>query len=241
MSGLLTPKQAAQLRKLAFPYRRRAELGKQWNQRSEDELWLKVLGQIVVVGNARPGYVLGRSREARKQLSVARLQVLSGKARQKHVHRILLAIGTRYVGKNWISDKKSRAAARNFQALMQAGGPRRFFQKCAALRSETERINFLLKGKKLRYYGDKGARDTLIDLGLAKNCMALDARIQGLLGNLGVKGRGLVQRHYEQLERELIQKVAKPMGISGARLDRILFQNYDAILADMRLQQTGHS
>ena len=35
---------------------------------------------------------------------------------------------------------------------------------------------------------------------------------------------------YRQIERELIQKVATPLGMSGALLDRVLFQNYDRIL-----------
>ena len=40
--------------------------------------------------------------------------------------------------------------------------------------------------------------------------MALDARIQGLLKKLGAKAKGSVDRHYEEIEKELIKQVAKP-------------------------------
>ena len=82
--------------------------------------------------------------------------------------------------------------------------------------------------KELKYYGNKGARDTLIELRLAENCMALDARIYGLLAKVGVKVSP--DDIYRQIEKELIQKVATPLGMSGALLDRVLFQNYKRIL-----------
>lgn len=37
-------------------------------------------------------------------------------------------------------------------------------------------------------------------------------------------------KHYEEIEQELIDKVAKPTGLSGGELDRALFQNYGDIL-----------
>lgn len=82
--------------------------------------------------------------------------------------------------------------------------------------------------RSLQYYGNKGARDTLIELGLAENCMALDTRILGVLKKVGVKV--VPDDIYREIEKELIRKVATPLGISGALLDRILFQNYDRIL-----------
>jgi thermostable 8-oxoguanine DNA glycosylase len=56
--------------------------------------------------------------------------------------------------------------------------------------------------------------------------LALDSRILGLLKEVGVKIRkGSLNRNYEKIEEELIEKVAKPLGISGGQLDRILFKN----------------
>ena len=46
--------------------------------------------------------------------------------------------------------------------------------------------------------------------------MALDARIFGVLKRVGV--RVSPDDIYRQIEKELIEKVAEPLGISGARL-----------------------
>jgi hypothetical protein len=38
---------------------------------------------------------------------------------------------------------------------------------------------------------------------------------------------------YKQIEKELREKVAAPLRISGALLDRILFRKYDDILGEL--------
>lgn len=157
----------------------------------------------------------------------------SDRALQKYLHEFLVGIGTRHVSKKkgWKEDKKARAAVCTFRALMKAGGPRKFFKRVAALPTEKERIQFLSNRETFEYYGKKGARDTLIELGLAKGCLALDARILGLLEKVGVEiMRSSLDRNYERIEGELIAKVAKPLGNSGARLDRILFQYNNQIV-----------
>jgi hypothetical protein len=191
-------------------------------------LWRTVLSQIVVVGSAAPGERLQREPNMAMKVAIRRLKKChSDAALQKYLHEFLAMLGTRYVSKKkgWEKDKKARAAVCNFRALMKAGGPRKFFKRVAAFPTEQERIQFLSNRETFQYYGKKGARDTLIELGLAKECLALDARILGLLEKVGVEiKRGSLDRDYERIEGELIAKVAKPLGISGARLDRVLFQ-----------------
>jgi hypothetical protein len=234
-AALLTEAQARTLRKLVARYKKEVRPWKSWKRRTPDELWRKVLTQVIVVGNAGPGYLLERSVEAKRQVSLARLKSFRNDraAVKRHLHRILLALGTRYVGKSWRKDRKAHAAAQNYLALVTSGGPKRFFTKVAAQRTEKERLQFLTE--RLRYYGDKGARDTLIELHLASNCMALDVRIAGLLRRLGAKVSESLGRDYEEVEKELIHRIAVPCHLTGAELDRILFQNYDAILADLKL------
>jgi thermostable 8-oxoguanine DNA glycosylase len=139
------------------------------------------------------------------------------------------------VGKK-LRNRKVDAAVHNFTALSETGGPRRFFEQVAALTGEPERIKSLHNREKtLQYYGEKGARDLLIELGLAKKCLALDVRILGLLKEVGVKvKKGSLDRNYERIEEELIKKVAEPLGISGGQLDRILFQNAADIMVRLR-------
>ena len=149
---------------------------------------------------------------------------------QKYLHKLFVTLGVRYVGRNWRVDKKAAAGVTNFRKLMKEGGPKQFFQKIAKLETESERIESLQES--LKFYGDKGSRDTLIELRLAENCMALDARIYGVLEGVGVKVSP--DDIFRYVENELIRKVAKPLGVSGGQLDRILFKNYDTILKTLK-------
>lgn len=97
------------------------------------------MAQVIVVGNAGPGYLLERSVEAKRQVSLARLKRFRD-------DRILLALGTRYVGKGWRKDRKAHAAAQNYLTLATSGGPKRFFAEVAALKTEKERLQFLPNG-----------------------------------------------------------------------------------------------
>jgi hypothetical protein len=132
----------------------------------------------------------------------------------------------RYVGRNWKSDRKSAAAVKNFRKLTAGDSPRKFFDRVAKCKSEAEKIAMLQR--ELVFFGNKSARDSLIELRLAKNVMALDARIYGVLRKVGV--RLSPDDIYRQIEKELIEKVATPLGMTGALLDRVLFKNYDQIL-----------
>jgi hypothetical protein len=225
--SFLSASQAAQLRKIAQPFKGKVKLGKPFAHWTDDELWLKVLGQIAVVGKAEPGERLQHDPTTKRRVSVARLEkIATDSGLQRYLHDVFKDLGVRYVGNSWRNDRKAAAAVKNFRKLMARGGPRRFFQQIAELKSEGEKID-ALQGE-LKYYGDKGARDTLIEVRLAENCMALDARIYGVLKKVGV--RVSPEDIFRQIERELIQKVATPLNISGAVLDRALFQNYTRIL-----------
>jgi hypothetical protein len=58
--------------------------------------------------------------------------------------------------------------------------------------------------------------------------------ILGRLKEVGVKIDGSIDGLYEQVEQELLRYVAKPSGLTGAKFDRVLFQNYDVILTDLK-------
>jgi hypothetical protein len=128
-------------------------MGKSWKQRTGDELWLRVLSQVVVAGNAAPGYTLQESIAVREKLAFSRLRRLRPQSRRKIVHSVLRAIGTRYVGKS-SRNRKVDAALHNLNALANAGGPKRFFKNVAQKRSTEERIAFLSDA--LAYYKKKG-------------------------------------------------------------------------------------
>lgn len=198
-----------------------------WKKRTEDELWLRVLSQVVVAGNAAPEYTLRTSTAVKEKLGFRRLKKLSSQRRRKAIHGVLRAIGTRYVGKS-TRNVKVDAALHNFDAICQAGGPRQFFRGIHSLLPVDKRIEYL--SQNLAFFKKKGCRDCLIDLRLASDCMALDRRLTRILTCVGAKVPRSLNRHYEEIERELIQKVARPCRLSGGHLDRVLFQNYGDIM-----------
>lgn len=226
----LTAPQAARLRKLIRLYPK-PKMGKSWKRRTADQLWLRTLSQIVVAGNAAPGETLRHSPAVRERLAFCRLKKLPPRLRRQRIHGVLIAIGTRYVGKK-ARNRKVDAAVHNFKALIKAGGPRRFFENVAAEKGTPARAKYL--SEKLHYYKKKGSRDILIELRLASDCMALDQRLKNILVGVGGQIRGSVDRQYEQIERELLERVAKPSGLSGGELDRILFQNYPDLMVRLR-------
>jgi hypothetical protein len=225
----LTASQAVRLRQLVRHYK--PQMGKSWRKCTENELWFKVLSQIVVAGNAAPGYVLLRSESARRILSFSRLKKLNPQRRRKIIHQVLQAIGTRYVGKS-AKNKKTNAALHNFDALVDAGGPRQFFKTIASMKSVEAKIEVL--SETFAFYKKKGCRDTLIELRLATDCMALDQRLRNITECVGAKVPKSIDNNYEEIEKELIEKVAKPVGLSGGNLDRILFQNYGDIMVRLK-------
>jgi hypothetical protein len=228
MPTFLSATQASRLRRAVKRYKNRVRLGKPLEQWSDEELWRKVLGQVVVIGRAEPGERLQHDRRVARKVSIRKLRSFqSDVAMRKYLHKVFVGLKVRYVGKSWKNDWKAAASARNFRILMAEGGPIQFFRKrIASCATEEERIE-ALQGA-LRRYGSKSARDTLIELRLAENCMALDARIFGVLKKVGVRvGPDDI---YRQVERELREKVAEPLGIRAALLDRILFGKYEDIV-----------
>jgi hypothetical protein len=226
MPAFLSAAQASRLRKIVRPYKNKVALGKPWNRRTDDELWLKVLGQIAVVGRAEPGERLQHDPKIKRMVSIQRLKKFrSDTDLQRYLHGVFVKLGVRYVGSNRRNARKAAAGVANYRKLMKEG-PRKFFEQIAKCKTEEEKIEALQQS--LKFYGNKSARDTLIELRLAENCMALDTRIFGVLKMVGVKVSP--DDIYQQIEKELIKKVAKPLKISGALLDRILFQKYNQIV-----------
>jgi len=208
-------------------------MGDSWNKRkeNEDELWLRVLSQIVVAGNAGPGDTLLSSPAVKERLASNRLTRLTHRLRRQRIHSVLQAIGTRYVGKK-TKNLKIEAAVHNFKKMDDAGGPVRFFAGVAAEKDTRAKVKYL--SDKLKFYKKKGCRDTLIGLRLANDCVALDLRLMNILEGVGVKLEGSLNQYYEQVEWELIERVAKPSGLSGGELDRVLFRNYSDIMVRLR-------
>lgn len=86
--------------------------------------------------------------------------------------------------------------------------------------------------KIFRFVQSKGARDNLKELGLIRDAIALDVRIQTILHLAGVQvPRGLESNHklYDEYESFLLNRLCKPLQMTGVEFDRMIYQNYDRI------------
>jgi len=72
-----------------------------------------------------------------------------------------------------------------------------------------------------------------MEFGSINDAIALDSRVQTVLRKIGIKvPKGLEnnQEKYDRVEKELLEKICRPLGLSGVQFDRMIYKNYDNIL-----------
>lgn len=99
---------------------------------------------------------------------------------------------------------------------------------------ETQAIKIL---KNMKGFKDKSCRDFLMEYGMVNNRIALDTRLHNILVklNVGIPTLEEIQRSsrfYNQVENDILQYICKPLGLLGIELDRMLYQNYNSIIAN---------
>ena len=129
--------------------------------------------------------------------------------------------------------RKTAALVRNLDRLHRApGGPAGYLAALAAMPDENERVKRV--SRDLSYIKLKGARDLMVELGLAREVVALDARVLRILRKAGFAIPDDVQSNpasYSAVQGLLLDSICRPSGISGGALDRILYQESKQILA----------
>jgi hypothetical protein len=151
----------------------------------------------------------------------------------KAISYVLRTIGARYAASEWRTCKKTKALIRNRNYLRtHPGGPRGFIRDVATLPGPSrEKVAFV--AERLSYIKSKGARDFLTTgFGFIKDHIAFDTRVVGSLRHIGMTFPKNVTSHpglYDDFERDLITQVCRPLGISGAQLDQLLFLHYKDI------------
>ena len=99
--------------------------------------------------------------------------------------------------------------------------------KIAKLESESERVKAV--ASKLGYIKTKGARDLLITFGLCRDVIAFDQRLRRVVRAMGLE-EPKNAAEYRALENAFREAVPALSVSCLAHLDRILFQNVDAVV-----------
>lgn len=229
----LSSRTVAKLKRCVKPYVAKADIPKQdaWKRLSDDDIWRHFVNQVAVVGSAAGGERIDRLLRERKALGFRKLVQLPAGRRRRLINKALRESGVRYASEDVKKCRKTAAIARNLEFLSEfPGGPSGYLRSLAGLRDDDARIARVAQD--LSYVKLKGARDLLIGLGVATSVVALDTRILDLLRRAGASIPKDVRTNpesYRQLEKELLNKICKPLRITGAALDRILFQHYKTL------------
>lgn len=213
-----------------------ATLERGWRTRTNSQLWLSVVGQVCAVGGAAPWESMSQRPASLRAIGFRRLVGLTPAARANAIHGELRAAGIRSVAQTPRDCRKTQALLKNLKLLSShPGGPRGYIKEIAALEAGEPRLRRIVRD--LAHFKPKGARNFLIDLDLAPNALAPDARVLHVLRCAGAKIPRDVLVHndtYVAFQSAVRQRVCEPARISGIVLDRILLQNYEAIMADLR-------
>jgi hypothetical protein len=206
-----------------------------WSTMDDERLWRQVVSQVAVIGGVRPWDSL-RDAWTTVGISWADLARTHASADDDAVaerfHVLFAKYGIRYVGDGQRPAKKAIACARNRRALLRAGGPTAWVASVAAMPDELARIDRVARD--LNQVGAKGARDLLMDYGLCRKTIALDVRVMNILRAAGLTDEEKAppsRAAYEELEAEIVEQVARPLGFEPVAVDRVLFQRHDEILA----------
>lgn len=206
-----------------------------WIQKTTNELWFNVIAQVMVVGNSKPFDTFMERLDLQEKISYdSLLKLKTNEEILRQINFVLLAVGTRYASRTLTKSIKAKSLLWNFNKFRKYNnGVTGFLQEITNLSSDIQKIKRLMS--ELKYIKTKGARDLLMELGIVKNAIAFDVRVINILQKIGVNlpdNFTANPRLYSKIEKEILDKICEPLGISGVMFDRMLYQNYNKILCN---------
>lgn len=204
---------------------------KKWESMSKDDIWLRMVSQVVVVGNAAPADRLNTPQN-RNRLAFDTLAASRSQKAARVLGRVLADIGTRYVSRERPeTSPKVKAIMGNLAFLKKefTDGPKGLVKHLASLTTTRDRIVYL--SNNFSYFKAKGARDFLTTgLGMATDVIALDSRVMGIVRRIVPDLPDKVNNgNYEAIETFLVTHVCQPLKMSAVQFDQLLFRNESAI------------
>lgn len=207
-----------------------------WREMSDKELWKRLFYRVVVAGGTLPIEKMEGSAAAQRDLEYENLLSMSEDHNEllNHINFLLRQYGVRYAAGDALKCGKSKAIVKNLKFLHEIGGPKNFFNQIGTLEDDYVRVKKVMDS--FSYIGLSGSRDLLIEIGAAENLIVIDTRIINILSVLDIKlpeNCTSKEKLYRKTELLILEEICKPLGITGARFDRTLFQNYDDILENV--------
>ncbi|RYZ83244.1 MAG: hypothetical protein EOP04_20345 [Proteobacteria bacterium] len=211
-----------------------------WKVKSNNDLWMHHIGQVMVVGGAISKERFDSNEELQAMANFDVLKALkSDDALQRQINEVLRKAGVRYAGKDYRKCAKSRALAKNLRFLSNYnGGLKGLLEELSNWEgqdAELRRVDHLMQH--LAFMKSKSARDFLMGLGMNQNTLALDIRIANVMRHVGVAfptpGALGKETFYRELELQIIEKLCHPLRILPLLFDRLLFQHEGRIIRSL--------
>jgi hypothetical protein len=205
-----------------------------WKNWSNNDVWLHLVSQVIVVGSSAPADKFYNNSQLRQLVSYNRLLKIKDENQlEKDINHVLRAVGARYASKSVKKCRKTQALIHNFKVLSNwKGGPKALLKRISKFKGPNEskrKTKYIMKI--FEFIQSKSARDFLMELGLISDAIALDVRVQNVLRKkVGIripKGLENNPKLYDETEKELLSKVCKPLKLSGVQFDRMIYQNYE--------------
>lgn len=207
-----------------------------WKLWTNNEIWLHLITQVIVVGGSAPAEKFERNPKLQNVVSYEKMVKIDDKKElEETINGVLRAVGTRYASSDISKCRKTRALVHNLGIMKSfKDGPKGLLERLSefeGISGDKRRIKYLMKI--FRFVQSKSARDYLMELGLVRNAIALDVRIQNVLKEVGIeipKGLENSPELYDSIEQDILTQICKPLGLSGIEFDRMLYQNYKEIM-----------
>jgi hypothetical protein len=205
-----------------------------WQDWTDNEIWLHLVSQVIVVGNSLPAQKFEKDARLQNEVAYEKLTKRQEADQARTINGVLREVGTRYASSSISKCRKTVALVHNLKALQNKGGPKIFMKTLSELKgpdADKKRIDCLMHD--LQFLKSKSARDFLMELGLLTNAVAFDVRVKNVLNQIGIatpKGFENSVKSYDEAERDILTGICEPLGISGIELDRMLYQNYEEIM-----------
>ena len=207
-----------------------------WKEKSNNELWLTIFAQVVVVGKSSPVEILKSNDEYRNKIAYEKLITINDdETLGAMINEVLCSIGARYASKDIERCRKTKALVYNFNKIRSfPEGPVGFFAYLEGINgnnSEKKRIDYVIDH--FKFIKNKSARDLLMELGLIRNAIALDVRVVNILRQIGINvpdGYENNAKLYAEIEKDILDNICTPLNLSGIQLDRLIYNSYKDII-----------
>jgi hypothetical protein len=196
-----------------------------WRKMRDDELWLQVVSQVVALGDR-----LQQDATSRERLAWDRLVELDDDEALVAFTNALRKVRGRTAGDDENEATVTNALVYDLRVLQGVGGPRRYFRALARKKTDLERVATLCL--ELMAMGSKNARDLLVEIGMARDFITFDARLQKVLEALGIATDGFKDKDRSRAIEEMLLAAVPSLGVSClAHFDRVVCTNADDVVS----------